>query len=68
MTENQYYKVAVKVEYEDDKGRVKFRKEEYLVSAISPTDVEAKINKELEGSGDFEIISIVVTKILTVLE
>jgi len=68
MSENQYYKAAVKVEYEDNKGRVKFRKEEYLVSAISPTDVEAKVVKEMEGSmGEFEIVSIVLTKILDVL-
>jgi len=69
MTENAYFKCAVKVEYEDNKGRVKFRKEEYLVSAISPTDVEAKVVKEMEGSmGEFEIVSIVLTKILSVLE
>ena len=68
MSENQYYKVNVKVEYENDKGQVKFRKEEYLVSGVSPTDVETKINKEMEGAGDFEIVSLSVTKILSVLE
>lgn len=66
-SENQYYKASVKVAFEDSKGRVKFRKEEYLVNAISPTDVEAKVNKEMEGAGDFEIVSIVLTKIISVL-
>jgi hypothetical protein len=68
MTEKSYYKCVVKVEFENDKGQVKFRKEEYLVAAISPTDVETQIVKEMEGSGDFEIMSIVLTKILAVLD
>jgi len=59
--------VSVKVEYEDDKGRVKYKKEEYLVNAIGPTDVETKVVKEMEGTGDYEIVSIVQTKILAVL-
>lgn len=66
-SENQYFKCVVKVEYEDAKGRVKFRKEEYLVNALNPTDVEVKITKEMEGSGEFEIASIVQTKIISVL-
>lgn len=68
MNEKSFYKVSVRVEYEDNKGRVKYRKEEYLVSAVNPTDVEVKINKEMDGYGEFEIVSIVLTKILSVLE
>jgi hypothetical protein len=68
MSEKQFYKCVVKVEYEDNKGRVKYRKEEYLVNAVSPTDVEAKVHKEMEGTGEFEIVSIVLTKILSVLD
>lgn len=68
MNEKSYYKVCVKVEFENDKGQVKYRKEEYLVSAVNPTDVETQIVKEMEGSGDFEIVSIVLTKILAVLD
>jgi hypothetical protein len=64
----QYYKCVVKVEGEDTKGKVKFRKEEYLVNAITPTDVEVKITKEMEGAGEFEIASIVLTKIAAVLD
>ena len=67
MSELNYFRASVKVEYEDNKGRVKFRKEEYLVSAISPTDVEAKVTKEMQGAGDFEIVTISLTKILAVL-
>jgi hypothetical protein len=68
MNERNYFKCTVKVEYEDNKGRIKFRREEYLVNAVSPTDVETQINKEMEGTGDFEIVSIVLTKILAVLD
>lgn len=68
MKDQIYFKCVVRVEFEDDKGKVKFRKEEYLVNAVNPTDVEVKIVKEMEGSGDFEIMSIAQTKILSVLE
>ena len=68
MTEKSYFKCSVKTEYEDNKGRIKFRKEEYLVNAVNPTDVEAQINKEMEGSGDFEITNISLTRILAVLD
>lgn len=68
MTDKAYYRCCVRVEYENDKGRTKFRREEYLVNAVNPTDVEAQINKEMEGTGDFEIVSIVLTKILAVLD
>jgi len=64
---NQYYKVRVKVEWEDDKGKVKYRGEEYIVNALNPTDVEAKIHEHLKGS-DFEISSISVTKIMGIID
>lgn len=64
--ENNYYKCIVKTEYEDRKGKVKYRRDEYIVSAISPTDVEAKITKELEGN-DFEVAQITLTKILAII-
>lgn len=63
----QYYKASVKVEYEDDKGRVKYRRESYIVSAVSPTDVEAKVTKELSVS-DFEIVGIVLTNIVDIIK
>jgi hypothetical protein len=66
MTENNYFKCSVRIPGEDAKGRIKYRKDEYLVFAISPTDVEAKITKHLQGT-DFEVTSIALTKILEVL-
>lgn len=63
---NQYFRAKVKVEWEDDKGKVKYRGEEYIVNALNPTDVEAKINEHLKGS-DFEISSISVTKIVDII-
>jgi len=68
MNEKNFYKTCVKVSYEDSKGRVKFRKEEYLVNAVNPTDVEVLVTKEMQGAGEFEIVSIVLTKILAVLD
>ena len=45
---NQYYKCTVKMSFEDKKGNLKYRKDPYIVFAMSPTDVEAKIAKFLE--------------------
>lgn len=64
---NQYFKCAVKVEWETEKGQVKYRREDYIVNALNPTDVEAKINKHLTGS-DFEIVAIAVTKIIDIID
>jgi hypothetical protein len=44
---NQYYRATVKVQFEDKKGNVKFKKENYLVFAMSPTDVEKKMAEHL---------------------
>jgi hypothetical protein len=63
---NQFFKCVAKVEYEDNKGRVKYRREEYVVNALNPTDVEKKVSNHLAGS-DFEIVNISVTKILDII-
>ena len=64
-----YYKVKVKIEYEDDKGKVKKMTEEYLIHATCVTDAEAKIHKELEAEKmDWETTSVSITKILKVIE
>lgn len=69
MNEKQYYKCVVKVEYENDKGQVKVKKEEYLVNAVNATDVEKQISEEMEGSmGEWEVVQIALTKILAVLD
>jgi hypothetical protein len=64
---NNYYKASLKVEFEDKKGNMKWRSETYVVSAISPTDVEAKLAKHL-SSGNFEIKSISTTNIIDIIE
>jgi hypothetical protein len=63
----QYYKATVKVQFEDKKGNVKFKREAYIVSGISPTDVEAKVAKEL-STGDYEIVGINVTNIVDIIK
>lgn len=63
----QFFKCVVRIETEDNKGRLKYRNEEYIVEAINPTDVEAKINTRLEGV-DFEIKSINLTKIIEIIK
>jgi hypothetical protein len=67
MSEKAFYKATLQVEFEV-KGKIKKRREEYIVEAISPTDVEAKIAQHLKGSTeDSEISSIVLTKIVDIL-
>lgn len=56
-----FFNATVKIEIVDNKGKLKNIKEKYLVSAVSPTDVEAKLAKELAGE-DYDIQSIVLTK------
>ena len=63
---NIWFKCVVKIEYEDAKGNTKYRKEDYIVHAVSPTDVEAKMNEHLKGF-DFEIASISQTKIVEIV-
>ena len=66
MGENLYFKTVVEIHFEDEKGRVKRIKEQYLVQGISPTDVESKILKELEGD-NLKVVQITETKILKVI-
>ena len=63
---NQYFRVSVRIETETDKGKLKYIRQNYLVSALTPTDVEAKIAKELVGQ-DFEVTNISLTNIIDVL-
>jgi len=64
---NQYYKATVKVQFEDKKGNVKFKRESYIVFAISPTDVEAKLATHL-GVEDYEIVGINTTNIVDIVK
>lgn len=63
----QYYRATVKMQYEDKKGNVKFKKENYIVYAMTPTDVEAKLSKHL-GVEDYEIIGINTTNIIDIIK
>jgi hypothetical protein len=67
MNEKNYYKVTIKSEFEDSKGRMKTRKDNYIVSAVNPTDVEVKMTKQLSMS-DYEITSINLLNIIEVIE
>jgi len=67
MSENHYWKIVVKTEYESENSKMKKRRDEYIVEGISPTDVEAKITKELQGY-DFEVAQITLTKILDIIK
>jgi hypothetical protein len=67
MSEKSFYKATLQVEFEV-KGKLRKRREEYIVEAISPTDVEAKVVAHLKGNTeDSEISSIVLTKIVDIL-
>lgn len=64
-----YYIAKVKVHHEDDKGRVKKITEQYLVSAVSVTDAEAKVVAEFEGSNlEYEVTAVMETKIVSVIQ
>lgn len=64
-----YFTVAIKVKYEDDKGRVKSRTERYLVDAVSVTDSEAMATSYMTqlGEKNFEISSSSQSKIISVI-
>ena len=63
----QYYRCVIKISYEDKHGNTKYKKESYLVFAMSPTDVEVKIQKFLNTS-DYETISISLVNIVDVIK
>jgi len=66
LSENAFYKCVAKISYEGSNGKMKTRRDEYIVEGVSPTDVETKITKELEGY-DFEIAQIAQTKIISIV-
>jgi len=64
---DQYYKVTIKTEFEDKNENLKSKKENYIVFAMSPSDVEAKLAKHL-GVQDYEIIGINVINIVDIIK
>lgn len=64
----QFYLVKVKVEFETDAGKMKTGTESYLVSAVSVTDAEAKINDEFSTyPHEWEVKSAASTRIIKVI-
>jgi hypothetical protein len=63
----QYWQVDVKMEFENDRGRIQKVIEKYLVNAFSATDAEAKVYKEFEGDSNFSVEKVVKSKILKIL-
>lgn len=64
-----YYKAKVQSKIENEKnGKLQKTTEEYMVYAVSVTDVEAQIHEKYSGVGfDWELKSVVETKTLEVL-
>jgi len=66
-TLEQWFKAVIKIEDEDDKGKTKIKKEAYLVYAVTPTDVEAKLAKFI-SMADYEVLSISVQNITDIVK
>ena len=66
----KYFVAKVNIDMVDsESGKVKKQKEEKLVKAYSPTDVEAKVTKVFEAyTQDWRITAIVESKIDEVIE
>lgn len=63
-----YYIAKVKCRVENDKGKIQKVTEQYLVKAVSVTDVEAYVTEKYGGSTiDWELTSVAETKILEVI-
>lgn len=67
--ENKYYTVKVEFQMEDDKGKIKRQKLDYLVDAVSVTEAEAKMTKWLveRSERNFEIKAAIASPIVEVL-
>jgi len=64
----KYWQTKVKVQHEDESGKLKTTTETYLVDALSPTDAETKIHKDFEGENlEFKVSDVKETKILKVI-
>ena len=64
-----YYISTVKVQDENDRGRITSTNEVYCVEAESCTETEAKVVKEFEGQNiEYQVKSVKESKILKILE
>ena len=64
-----YYISTVKVQDENDRGRITSTNEVYCVEAESCTEAEAKVVKEFEGYNmEYHVKSVKESKIIKILE
>jgi hypothetical protein len=66
----KYYQVNVELRTEDEKGKIKKTREQYLVQGVSCLDAETTTNKKYEQEGnnlDYTIKQVKETKFLEVL-
>jgi hypothetical protein len=68
--ENKYYIVKVEFQVEDEKGRIKKQKIDYLIDAVSVTEAEAKMTKYLveRSERNFAIKAAITSAIADVIE
>jgi hypothetical protein len=63
-----FYTATVKVFFEDDKGRRKARKENYLVNAETVSDVEHIVHEDFRGTmNEFEVVRVGKSNVVDVL-
>jgi len=64
-----YYISTVKVQDENERGRITSNNEVYCVEAESCTEAEAKVVKEFEGQNiEYQVKSVKESKIIKILE
>ena len=64
-----YYIAVVKVQDENERGRISNTNEMYCVEAESVTEAEAKVVKEFEGQNiEYQVKSVKESKIIKILE
>jgi hypothetical protein len=70
MNQDKYYIVKVEFKFEDDKGKMKKQKLDYLVDAVSVTEAEAKMTRWLteRNERNFEIKAAITSPIVDVIE
>jgi len=62
--QNKFYEVSVKMNFEDNKGRVKKEVKKYLIDAADTNQAEKNTMKLLKGTMfDWEIVGINLSKI-----
>lgn len=66
----KYWTTTVQFETTDSQGKLKKTRETYLVDAVSATEAEALVHKEMKKAGetDFQVVSASQSKILRVIE